>query len=380
MCHCQNKNCCCTYDGSKIIYTGLNITNPFLVPRGTTFNEFVQKVTSFQPASNNVSTVDNISELGALDDPNIAITFVVDHQTTYIKKIGSYASDSGAILIQGTTDTFWVPQFYKTSTDGIIMGSQSMPNSDGYFNTAVLKVISQPTSNVGLLSLGTNTAKVSGVHINNVDYNNGSYSPEFWGRGNILAADWFSEAAVTWRAIITGQHTRQTGFGINAYTTGGDPTKFWTGDTDMRDDAVIFWLSNNVRFNQLSTAGLQYKNEVLNFYVTGAGDTHIKGAIFTGSQSFTTENEIIDNASTYVFKGTNTITFPIPDPTELDVWGAFKNDNREMVIVNLGSAILSLSRDIKLDASDTINQLNYMSPNNTLRIKCVAGEWIKIAN
>lgn len=47
MCNCQNNNSCCTYDGAKIIYTGTNITSPFGVPRGTTFNQFVQKVTNY---------------------------------------------------------------------------------------------------------------------------------------------------------------------------------------------------------------------------------------------------------------------------------------------------------------------------------------------
>lgn len=47
MCQCNNNCACVQYDGAKILYTGTNITSPFGVPRGTTFNQFIQKVTNY---------------------------------------------------------------------------------------------------------------------------------------------------------------------------------------------------------------------------------------------------------------------------------------------------------------------------------------------
>lgn len=380
MCQCNNRCKCLQYDGKNVIYTGNNISTPVSIQRGDNLNELVQKLVSFEIDLKNVATVGSASELNTFNDPNIMIVFVMDDQTTFLRKTGVYTSDSGSVLIQGTTDEYWVPQFYKTPQNGVVMGNSTMTNSDGYFNSAILKVISQPTSNAGLLSLGTDTAKVSGIHINNIDYGDKGYSPEFWAKGCVLPTDWTTEAAVTWRAIISGQHTRQLGFGINSYTTGGDTTRFWTNATSMRDDAIIFWVSNNDRYNQSNVPGLALKNSKLQFYVTGSGDAHVKGALYTGSLVFTTNTIVSHQAAAYVFKGGSGVTLTLPDPLAIDIWGALEFENLELTLVNLGTDVLSLSRPVRLDASDTIDQLNYMTPNNRIRIKCVGGEWIKIVN
>lgn len=57
-CNCNNNDCgCVMYNGRNIIYTGVNITEPFAVPRGTNFNEFVKLTTEYLANSTSFVTV-----------------------------------------------------------------------------------------------------------------------------------------------------------------------------------------------------------------------------------------------------------------------------------------------------------------------------------
>lgn len=323
-----------------------------------------------------IGVVASTATLSTLDNTTYPVYFSIENSTIYKYSATSQGTNIGQIT--GSTG-FWVPQYFKgTGINKLAVGHITMPNTDGFFNDSVFSVISQQAANVPIFSFGTDSPKVSGLQFVNIDYDNASYVPEIWARGNVLPADWTCEAALTWRAIITGQHTKQIGMGINNYTTGGDISKFWTGDSNLRDDAVLFWISNNYKFNQQNNFGLSLKNFNLQFFVTGSGDVHVKGAIYTGTLKFTTDTIVSHQAATYIFEGGNGVTLTLPDPDTLDIWQSREFENLEITIINLGTDALTLSRPVKLDGTPSVlTILNNMYPDNTITIKCVAGEWIR---
>lgn len=337
------------------------------------FTDTYQKV-----GANEIEIVIDQGDLSVLEDDNIKIVFDQETKTAFYRKDGTYPPNSGVIPVSGTIDQFWVPEYYRTPADPLVIGQKSIPNTDGFFNDSMFKVISTQTSNVPIFSFGTDTAKVSGFQMVNIDYDNASHIPEFWVRGNVLPTDWTCEAAATWRSIITGQHTKQIGMGINNYTTGGNPSLFWTGDSDFRSDAVLFWVANNYKFNQQNNFGLSLKDAVMPFQVIGSGDIKVKGTVYTGSLKFSTDLTIAHQASTYIFNGGNGVTVTLPDPDQLDAWQAKEYENMEITIINLGTDSLAFDRPIILDASIPMTILNAQYPDNIVKIKCINGDWIKI--
>lgn len=337
------------------------------------FADTYQKVGASQ-----IAIVSDQTDLAVLDNDYVKIVFDEETKTAFYRKDGTYPTNSGVVPVYGTTDQFWVPEYYRTPVDPLVIGQRSIPNTDGFFNASMFKVISSQGSNVPIFSFGTDTPKVNGFQMVNIDYNNESHVPEFWVRGNVLSTDWTCEASATWRSIITGEHTKQIGMGINNYTTGGNPSLFWTGDSDFRQDAVLFWVANNYKFNQQNNFGLSLKDAVMPFQVIGSGDIKVKGTVYTGSLNFSNDLTVSHQASTYIFTGGNGITLTLPDPNQLDVWGAKEYENMEITIINLGTDSLTLSRNIVLDASTPLNILNAQYPDNIIRIKCIAGNWIKV--
>jgi hypothetical protein len=211
----------------------------------------------------------------------------------------------------------------------------------------------------------------------NIDYNNMSFMPELWWRGNVLPGDWTCEASITNRALITGQHTKQLGFGIGCFTV-PDYTQFWSYNTpSMREDAILLWVSRHSLLQQKGNHS--DLDTVTDFYVTGHGHGYFRSALKLGNLVFTNNLVITHQAATYVYKGSVAANVTLPNPAAVDVWGKLEFENIEISIRNMGSNILVFDKDIKLDAGETLKQLNYQAPDNIIKIKCVAGEWIKIA-
>lgn len=95
-CNCQNNNCgCVSYDGSKIIYTGTNITGDFPVNRGMTFNQFVQQV-ALQNTGNPMS-----DELLEISELSLAQLNVIEQHLN-----DATSNDSSGIPFRVSVDNF----------------------------------------------------------------------------------------------------------------------------------------------------------------------------------------------------------------------------------------------------------------------------------
>lgn len=319
--------------------------------------------------------VDTKADLNTKDSTTHRVYYVIENKSFYQHEAENPDEKSGAVAgLSG----YWIPQFYRTNATGLTIGNNSINSNDGFFNQSIFKVISQPGSNVPLVAFGTDAEKVSGMLLVNIDYNNGSYMPEVWWRGNVLPGDWACEAGVTNRVLITGTHTKQLGFGIASMTLNGDHTKYWDGYTPpMREDAITLWGSRSSLINQRTDHSAI--DDLCEYYFTGHGHGYFKSALKLGSKVFTGDVVIAHQAATFISKATVPVLYTLPDPLAIDVWNKREFENMEIVILNLGTNIISFDKNIRLDAGTVTKRLNHQSPDNTIKIKCVAGEWIKIA-
>lgn len=100
-CNCNNNDCgCVQYNGGKVLYTGVNITTPFTFPRGSSFNEFVTKVTDY---------LKNISDF-------ITVTYTVNPSDATIL-INGEATNSLSVPVGSNVNVVISQSGYETYTD-----------------------------------------------------------------------------------------------------------------------------------------------------------------------------------------------------------------------------------------------------------------------
>lgn len=323
--------------------------------------------------NSSLKTVNSVSDLSTKGSSDSQMYYVKANDTFYKYSATNPSAKSGFVA---ATDGFWIPQFYREKGNGVTFGNQSsIPSDSDYFNNAIVKVISQPGSNPPIVGFATDAVNVSGFAFVNIDQGASSWQPEAWWRGNTVPGEWTCESGIANRVLITGNHTKQMGFGVGCFIT-LDHTKFWTNTTPpFREDAILFWVSRHSLINQKSNHS--NLDDVTDFYVTGHGHVYYRSAPVSGTIIFTTALTIAHQAATFVFKGSSDTPVILPDPSNDDVWGKKEYKNMYLEIVNLGTAVLEFDRPIRLDAGTTMTVLNNQYPDNAIKIKCVDGEWIK---
>lgn len=326
--------------------------------------------------------------IGVTNTPvTLATLAPTDYEVYYVKSsdtLYKYSTTSGGTNIgqvNASGGGFWIPETNKApGGTSLAIGHKSIPSPDGFFNNAMVKFITPSGSNIPIFAAGTDTAKVAGMALINIDYYNEAFAPEIWYRGNIAPGDHTSESSITNRTIITGDHTRQLGFGVVGMRTGNQSAFFTGGESPMRDDAILFWVSNGHIYHQMNEGLLAQRDTMLDFFVSGVGNIYHKGAKFSRTVEFNTNHTVLNSkVSTYVFNGTNPATLTLPVIGTADVWGASASMGMELEIINLGTVPLILSEAVILDASTSITSLNFAYPDNVIKIKLTSKGWIKVA-
>lgn len=326
-----------------------------------------------------VGIVNLTTELAVLDDVKHVAYYDAESRTIYQFFETDPGNNSGAVSGLGGV---WVPWAYRELTPwgvnggGMGVGNEDTPTTDGFINRAMFRVIAPPGSNDPLFSAVSDGPRAGGFFIVNIDFNNGSIMPEHWHRATVEGlAEAPVCAALTNRLLVSESHPRQMGVGYALFKV-PNPTDFWWGqDIPADDSAILSWYSKNARLNQ--TNNFAQMQALTSHYLTGHGHGWFKSAMMTGTMRFSEDLDIAHQAQTFIHTGDGA-NVGLPDPEAVDVWGKLEFENMVLEIINLGTGPLLFDRNILLDGSDFIDQLNYMTPSNRLRIKCVAGDWYKI--
>lgn len=331
------------------------------------------------PGAPTIGIVNLTADLAVLDDTKQPAYYDQESRTIYQFFEEDPGANTGAVPgLNGV----WVPWAYREMTPwgvnggGMGVGNDDTPSTDGFVNRAMFRVIAPPGQNIPVFSAVSDGTHAAGYLLVNIDFNNGSIMPEAWHRATVEGlAEAPVCAAITNRLLVSQSHPRQMGAGYALFGI-PNPTEFWWGeDLPARPDAILSWHSITTRLNQ--RGWFSDMQAATSHYLTGHGHGWFKAGLMTGTLRFTEDLSIAHQAQTFIHDGDGA-NVELPDPAAIDIWGKLEYENLVIEIINLGTGPLLFDQNIILDGSDFIDQLNYMTPNNRLKIKCVGGSWIKI--